>query len=72
MHSKKDVCAKGTVDIVLDGVTLEKADFGDGVASVIGTDFNVILRPLISEFTDVNIWDIRLDRDQMQDWTICK
>ena len=72
MHSKNDVCAKGTVDIVLDGVTLEKADFGDGVASVIGTDFNVILRPLISEFTDVNIWDIRLDRDQMQDWTICK
>ena len=72
MHSKKDVCAKGTVDIVLDAVTLEKADFGDGVASVIGTEFNVILRPLISEFTDVNIWDIRLDRDQMQDWTICK
>ena len=72
MHSKKDVCAKGTVDIVLDGVTLEKADFGDGVASVIGTDFNVILRPLISEFTNVNIWDRKLDSRQMLDWTNCR
>ena len=51
---------------------MEKANFGDGVASVIGEDFNVILRPLVSEFTDVNVWDRKLKVDEMQDWTNCK
>ena len=64
--------AKGTVDIVLDGQLLERAYFGDNVASIIRTDFNIMLRPLISEYTDVNMWDVKLDQSQMLDWTNCK
>ena len=57
---------------MLDGETLEQAKFGDGVASVIGEDFNLILRPLVSEFTGVNVWDRKLEMNQMKDWTNCK
>ena len=64
--------AKGTVDIVLDGQMLERADFGDGVASIVRTDFFIILRPLISEYTDINMWDKKLDQSQMLDWTNCR
>ena len=64
--------AKGTLDIVLDGQILERADFGDGIDSVIRTDFYIMLRPLISEYTDVNMWDAKLDQSQMLDWTNCR
>ena len=64
--------AKGSIDIVADGVILEKANFGHGIKSVIVKDFYVILRPLVSDFTDVNIWNRKLDLDQLQDWTNCK
>ena len=57
---------------MLDGETLEQAKFGDGVASVIGEDFNLILRPLVSEFTGVNVWDRKLGMNEMRDWTNCK